>query len=139
MPIANYRTSVPASRSRAEIEKWLVEFGARGILTEWDADRRAIALSFAIEGPSGPEHYHLPARIEGVRAALVADRQPASVTTLQHAERVAWRCLRDWVRAQLAIIRAGLTTLDEVMLPYMRTISGHTVYEDRLRQLEASA
>lgn len=140
MAIANYSTSVSAAKSRGEIEKWLIDFGARGIATEYDEQRRAVALSFAITGPSGAlEHYQLPARIAGVQAALKADRVPASQQTAAHAERVAWRCLRDWVRAQLAIIRAGLTTLDEVMLPYMRTVSGHTVYEDRLRQLEASA
>lgn len=136
--IANYSTGVAAERSITEITRMLVKFGVSGISTEYDAQGRAVALSFAIQGPTQLEMYRLPVRIGGTLGVLEDQHAERRFRTMAHAEKVAWRCLRDWVRAQLAIIQAGLTTLDEVMLPYMRTVGGATVYEQRVRQLTAA-
>ena len=54
---------------------------------------------------------------------------PPRYSTPEHAERVAWRIVKDWLEAQLAIIRTEMVTLDQVMLPYMVGDEGHTVYE----------
>jgi hypothetical protein len=138
--VANYTSGVPVEKSLTEITRALVKFGARGISTEYDGVGRAVALSFALpsEDPNQvADVYHLPARIEGMQAALERAGAERRYRTLEHAERVTWRCLRDWVRAQLAIVDAGLTTLDEVMFPYMRTVHGTTVFEERQKQLEA--
>ena len=43
--------------------------------------------------------------------------------------RVAWRILKDWVAAQLAIVETEMVSLDEVMLPYLRSDDGRTLYE----------
>ncbi len=42
---------------------------------------------------------------------------------------MAWRILKHWAKAQLAIIRTDIVTLDQVMLPYMRGDDGRTVYD----------
>lgn len=47
---------------------------------------------------------------------------------MEHAERVAWRQLLRWVEAQLAMVDTGLSTVDEVLLPYMRGDDGQTIY-----------
>jgi hypothetical protein len=59
----------------------------------------------------------------------------ARYRTIEHAERVAWRCIREWLRAQLTLAKTGLTTVDEIMLPHLVIPSGQTVYEERLRQI----
>ena len=41
---------------------------------------------------------------------------------------MAWRILKDWIEAQLAIVQAGLVTIDEVMLPYLRMSADKTLY-----------
>ena len=45
------------------------------------------------------------------------------------AERVAWRVIKDWLEAQLALIDAQMATLDQVMLPYLVIdATGKTLY-----------
>lgn len=49
---------------------------------------------------------------------------------LQQAERVAWRIIKDWIEAQMAIIEAQLASMDEVFFPYMLDSAGQkTLYE----------
>jgi hypothetical protein len=36
-----------------------------------------------------------------------------------HASKVAWRVIKDWLAAQIALIESEMATLDEVMLPYL--------------------
>lgn len=49
--------------------------------------------------------------------------------TPEQAKRVAWRVLRDWIRAQLSLVEAGNATIHEVMVPWMITNDGTTVSE----------
>jgi hypothetical protein len=37
---------------------------------------------------------------------------------MPHARKVAWRIIKDWVAAQLALIEAEQATLAQVFLPY---------------------
>lgn len=39
------------------------------------------------------------------------------------------RNIRDWVLAQMAIIEAGMVSMDEVFLPYMTDGRGNTLYQ----------
>ena len=55
-------------------------------------------------------------------------RQKVRVDDAQ-AERVAWRILRDWVMAQMAILETEMVAMDEIMLPYMLDDQGRTAYE----------
>jgi hypothetical protein len=75
-------------------------------------------------------HYLLPVRAERVEAVLKADKIPPRYKTAAQAERVAWRIVKDWLEAQLAIIRTEMVTLDQVMLAYMQVNeNGDTVYD----------
>lgn len=139
MPIANYTSGVAADRSRGEVERMLVAVGARGISTEYDNRGRAVGLHFAMPGRRGGlDHYRLPVRIAGTLAALERDGVERRYRTIEHAEKVAWRCLRDWVRAQLALIAAGLSTVDEVMFPHSITRTGATAYETYRKRIESA-
>jgi len=65
-----------------------------------------------------------------VHKVLRADRTVAPrYKTVEQAERVAWRIMKDWLEAQLAIIATEMVTLDQVFLPYMQGDDGRTVYE----------
>ena len=48
--------------------------------------------------------------------------------TREQAERVAWRILKDWVEAQMALIDIEMARFEEVFLPYIQTNNGQTVY-----------
>lgn len=134
MPILNYTTSVAASRTVGQVQALLVRAGARAIMAEYGPEGEVTGLSFAVDGPNGKQGYTLPVRTERVLDVLRRDRVQPRYSTPEHAERVAWRILKDWVEAQVALLRTEMVTLDQVMLPYMRTPDGRTVYELYLDQ-----
>ncbi len=140
MSIANYSTGMAPERSAAAITKDLVKAGARGIVSEYDNSGVLVGLSFVINLDGEPFHYRLPVRVDAVRDMLVIDGLPASKTTREHAERVAWAIQRDWIRAQMAILATEMVSLRQVMLPFLQTENGLTVYdrwENQRLQLEA--
>ena len=49
--------------------------------------------------------------------------------TREQAERVAWRILKDWVEAQMALLDIEMVRFEEIFLPYIETTSGQTIYE----------
>lgn len=57
----------------------------------------------------------------------------AATKTAEQAQRVAWRVLKSWIEAQIAIIETGMVAADEVFLPYQIVQGGETVYEAYLR------
>ena len=126
MAIKNYTTSVDVYKSLGEIQGALVSHGARQIMVNYDGAGQPVGLLFGIETPDGPRGFCLPANVEGVRA--VFDRQKGKAPPGQ-AERTAWRNVRDWVLAQMAIIEAGHVQLDEVFLPYLTDNRGQTLYQ----------
>lgn len=126
MPILNYTTKVPVANTLAEISKILVKAGANAVLSEFDTAGNVTAVSFRIETTHGTIHYRLPADVEGVIRALKKDRE---FKDSAHANRVAWRIVKDWIEAQMAIIQAQMAELPQVFLPYAQTQNGETVYE----------
>lgn len=126
MAIKNYTSEVSVYKSVAEIQAALAENGARRIMVEYDDAGQPIGITFGIETTAGPRAFCLPANVEGVRAIMA--RQKVKDTGGQ-AERTAWRNVRDWVLAQVAIIQAGMVQIEEVFLPYMTDGRGRTVYQ----------
>lgn len=126
MPIKNYTTKIPAPQTVGEIQGILAAHGARQIMVNYDGSGNPIGIFFSIETPEGPRGFCLPANVEGVRA--VFSRQKVKDASGQ-AERTAWRNVRDWIMAQMAIIEAGQVELAEVFLPYMIDNSGKTLYQ----------
>jgi hypothetical protein len=49
--------------------------------------------------------------------------------TKEQAARIAWRIVKDWLEAQLAMIEAGLVDLQQVFLPYAQDATGRTFYK----------
>lgn len=37
----------------------------------------------------------------------------------EQARRVAWRILKDWIEAQIALLESGMVEMEEIFLPYM--------------------
>jgi hypothetical protein len=50
-------------------------------------------------------------------------------TSREHATRVAWRVVEDWLEAQLALIAAQMATVDEVMLRYLHVDEHRTLWQ----------
>jgi Arc/MetJ family transcription regulator len=129
MPLLNYTTEVPVMRTAGQIQAALVQAGARRISTDYDAVGQPVGISFEVETGFGVRHFALPVNRDAVHAVLQQQKVEPRYRTLGQAERVAWRIMKDWVEAQLAIIQTNMVTLDQVMLPYMLVDDGRTVYE----------
>lgn len=126
MAIKNYSTKVPASKTVGEIQALLSKHGAYRVSIDYGEGGSVLSLSFALKDASGTHAFRLPARTEAVQKLL---RKQRIKCTDAHAEAVAWRNIKDWIDAQIALIETGQVSAAEVMLPYMLDDSGRTLYE----------
>ena len=131
MPLLNYTTKVSARKTIGEVQGLLVQAGARSIMATYDDIGNATGIAFSIDTGYGIRSFALPVNAQRVHAVLLREKVSSTYQTPEHAERVAWRILKDWLEAQLAIIATEMVTLDQVMLPYMHADEGggRTVYE----------
>lgn len=129
MAIKGYTTEVDPAKTAGQISALLATKGARAIQIEYEGDGVPAGLSFAVEIGGKRFFYKLPARPEGVLAALKKDKVEPRYQNLAHARRVAWRIIFDWVAAQIALIEAGAAELPEIFLPFLMTGPNETMYE----------
>ena len=132
MPISNYTTSIASETTIGQISKMLSKFGARRIITDYENGEAAI-LQFMLDAGGRMVFYQLPCNAEGVLKTLKRDNAPGKYRTIEHARRVAWRVIRDWVEAQIALFDAGQAVMAEAFLPYAVAADGQTLY----RHIEA--
>ena len=126
--IANYSTTVTALKSIGEIQGMLVAHGAKHILMDYD-NGEPVGLAFVIATAYGDTPFKLPANIDRVQAVLNKQRVRTQVSK-EFASRVAWRILKDWVRAQMAILETEMVSVDQIFLPYMQVgKEGKILYE----------
>lgn len=128
MSILNYTTKVPVERSVQEIQKILVKAGATATMLQY-ANGQPSSIAFKIDAKPGSISFLLPSNPDGV-LRVMRKGKGGKVTPEQAAQasRVAWRILKDWIEAQMAIINAEMATPLQVFLPYAQTKDG-TVYE----------
>lgn len=130
MPILNYTTSIATEKTAAEIQKKLAGAKAQAVMSEYDDSGIMVAMSFRVMTPHGMIMFRLPVNIRGVYKAMCEDgKVPRRLRTEAQASRVAWRIMKDWVEAQLAIIDSDMAELTEVFLPYAQNQVGQTLYE----------
>lgn len=126
MPILNYTTKVSVDQTINDLQKILAKAKANAIMTEYDAQHLPCALSFRVMVNEKELSFCLPVDVIGVARALKADRQYRDDA---HARRVAWRIIKDWVDAQMALIASQQAELAQVFLPYAQNDQGVTLYK----------
>lgn len=133
MPLLDYTSTVPVSRTVAQIQAKLVEHGARAVMMEYDDKGRIQALAFNVKRPNRELPIRLP--IDATATLKVLQRQyanreiPARYVNEDHAYRVAWRIIKDWVEAQMSLLETEMVKMEQIFLPYIITGSGQTVYQ----------
>jgi len=133
MPLLDYTTSVAVSRTVAQVQVKLVEHGARAVMMEYDDQGRIRALAFKVKTPNGELPIRLP--IDAAATLKVLQRQhyngeiPARYASEEHAYRVAWRIIKDWVEAQVSLLETEMVKMEEIFLPYVITRGGQTLYQ----------
>ena len=126
MPLLNYTTKVDVYTTLGAIQGQLVKHGAKKIMQDYDDDGHIIALSFMIDTPLGLRGVRLPANVDAVHKVLARQKVKCD---REQAERVAWRIVKDWVEAQMAILESEMVQMDEIFLPYMIDKSGKTLFQ----------
>jgi hypothetical protein len=130
MGILNYTTTISAARTGAEIQALLVRAKAQAVLCEYAADGTMSAMSFRVPTSYGVVSFRMPANTTGVLRSLCRNpKVPKRLHTKEQASNVAWRILKDWIAAQLAIVEAELAEMPEVFLAYAQRPDGRTMYE----------
>ena len=130
MALLNYTTRIDVSKTLGEIQRQLVSHGANAILNEYDNQGYITSLSFKMNIDGNDIGFKLPADWRPVLKILENDSKvPQRLCTQEQALRVAWRIIKDWVEAQMAIVETKMVTVDQVFLPYAIANSGRTLYE----------
>ena len=134
MPLLNYSTKVDIYATLGAIQGQLVKHGAKKIMQDYDDQGRIVSISFLIDTPAGVRGIRLPANVDAVQEVLARQKVKCD---REQAERVAWRIVKDWVEAQMAILESEMVQVDEIFLPYMVNDKGQTFFaayrENQLR------
>lgn len=131
MPILNYTTSITVEKTVGQIQGMLAEAGAAAIMIEYDTERILSSVSFRIDYNGALVSFRLPAQLDPVYVILQNDyKVPRKLKSREQAARVAWRIIKDWVEAQLAIVEAEQVEMVEVFLPFAQNPqTGETIFE----------
>lgn len=123
------KTEVSSERSRNEIERTLVRYGADGFSYSWAGDRASIAFTadnrkirFILSMPDPDESRWTPTGLE--RAEVPARKAH------EQACRQRWRALALMVKAKLEAVNAGIVTFEEEFLAHLVLPGGQTVFEE---------
>lgn len=130
MPIKNYSSTVPADRSISEIQTSLVRHGASNILFEYEKGTGRIqALRFILPVRGQDRPFSLPVNWRNFQEVLKRQKV-RRWDDEDYVYRVAWRCIRDWVVAQMALYETAIIDIPQIFLPFMTDISGkETLYQ----------
>lgn len=125
-------TAVSSERSKAEIERLLVRYGATSFVSGWQGDKAAISfemrnrrIKFVLPLPSktAKEFTHTPGR--GNRRS-----DSDAYRAWEQATRQRWRALALVCKAKLEAVESGITTFEDefmahIVMPDGRTVSEH--------------
>ena len=132
MAILNYTTTVDSLKTVSEIEYILVKHNAKSIMKNYDGVC-IMGLSFLIDTGVQQIPVRLPVKVDECLEVLKKEMKnsPRSniKATMEQAERVALRILKDWVDAQMALLDIQMVRFEEIFLPYIETGNGQTIYE----------
>ena len=130
MAILNYTTSIAVEKTAGEIQNKLAKAGAQAVMSEY-SEQILNAISFRMVCNGVMVSFRLPAQIDRIYVLLQRDgKVPRKLKTREQAARVAWRIIKDWIEAQLAIVEAEQAEMVEVFLPYAQNPStGQTLFE----------
>jgi len=132
MPLLNYTTAVEALKTVGQIQGTLVAHGAKSIMMNYD-NGVVVSLSFLVGTPFGQMPIRLPIDANAVLKVLkqqsAQGKVPRRYANYEQAVRIAWRIVKDWVEAQMAILETEMVRMEQIFLPYMVTKNDKTVYE----------
>lgn len=134
------RTEVSSDKTRVEIERTLVRYGATGFGYMWQATtaviifevaHRRVMMRLPLPARDDPQFTHTPGRGQR-RSAEVAE------AAYEQAVRQRWRGLLLIIKAKLEAVAGGITTIEREFLPDVVLPNQQTVGEWLQPQIEAA-
>lgn len=127
------KTVTSSAASRAEIEHDLERFGASAFQYGWDSLRQRAEVTFTIGGRHVRMSMALPPKDHPdvkLTATRRLERSPeAQAVAYEQLVRQRWRVLALGIKAKLALVDAGITTLEQEFLANVILPGGETVGE----------
>lgn len=134
MALLNYTTEVAADKTIGEIYSMLARAKIQQIRSDYDGAGNVTSISFTVATEHGVIPFLLPVNVKAALAILNKQAQSRQIprkfyNDLDQARRVAWRIVRQWIEAQLALVSLDMAKIQEVFLPYAQNAEGKTVFE----------
>ncbi|MBO5797136.1 MAG: hypothetical protein J6R77_02190 [Clostridia bacterium] len=126
MPIKNYTTKVSAVQTVGEIQGILAAHGAKRVMMDYDDEGNVVAVTFALKCGDTLNGFRLEANRQGVQNVMARDRVRCDE---EQAERIAWRNVKDWICAQVALVETEQASMDELFLPKLVNHDNVTLYQ----------
>lgn len=104
---------------------------AKSIMKNYEGES-ITGLSFLIDTGVQQIPVRLPVKVDECLEVLEREKANGARSikaTREQAERVAWRILKDWVEAQMALLDIEMVKFEEIFLPYIEMQGGQTVFE----------
>lgn len=121
MPLLNYTTKIEAVKTAAEIVTILAKHRAVNIMMDYDGAAKVTGIKWRVETEQGPLGFQLPVNVDAVFGVMSKQRILNNNSHLRRlqSERTAWRILKDWIEAQMALLETDMVKMEEIFLPYM--------------------
>lgn len=126
MPIKNYTTGVSAVQTVGEIQGLLAAHGARKVMMDYSDSGKVEAVTFGLMLNGTMAGFKIDAKPEGVIRVMKKDGKKCDEA---QAERIAWRNVKDWIAAQLALVETEQAAMEQVFLPYLLDQDDRTLYQ----------
>ncbi len=130
-------TKVSPDKSRAEIERTLMRYGASGFFYGWNEDKAIVGFSMAKRQikfllPVPPESDFWQTETGRTRSAgAIAEAHAKAV-------RQRWRALALVIKAKLEAVESGIVTFDEEFMAHIVLPDGQTIGQAMLPQIESA-
>jgi hypothetical protein len=125
LPVKSASTTVPATRTKSELEEMLRKYGASGFTVSSDYASRTVVVAFMMprtfQDPRDQVEIKIPISYVEVEKRLVklpGNGRKDSAWLAAQSERVAWRQLYILCEAALMAAAIGLQTLEEAFFAH---------------------
>lgn len=132
--LLNYTTTISVEKTVAEIYGMLARAKISQIRSDYDGAGNVTSIAFTINTSHGIIPFCLPINVKAACAVINKQAYAREIprkylNDVEQGRRVAWRILRQWLEAQLAIVSLDMAKIEEVFLPYAQGNDGKTLYE----------
>lgn len=132
--LLNYTTEIAAEKTIGEIYAMLSRSKIQQIRSDYDGTGNVTAIAFTVNTSFGVIPFLLPINVKAAGAVLNKQVNARQIprkyfNDTAQARRVAWRILRQWLEAQLALVTLDMAKIEEVFLPFAQNAEGQTVFE----------